>query len=369
MSKEQEASHKAQNPTNTFLIKSKEPLSVKTKAQKFKQVLSDLFSTKTVLADAQPAIEQHLITDIIKADALVQPTFENIEIGKAEGVSDSQLIRLSAAQVSHKAEQDGTDLVQSEDTNPKYIRAVPQNTTVKSSIVISREAVNDPHSDILADILTGTDEETAETLEAELWAGIGSTGAIAELSGINTIKSDLANSYANSLLSDGARNPSNFSVALSGVDGALGAIDPTSDRTTADNLADLIASLPVKFKRNAKFFMEPTDLSEIMKSKSVDGQLIFDVSSGLLLGYPVVEIEGFRARNNDESFVNTNDIRVAFGVLSEAVAIKHVAPKNGGTELIVDEFSRDGGLVLKGHKTFTGYTKINTALRLLAAKA
>jgi len=363
MSKEQEVNHKAKHQTNPFLIKSKEPLSVKTKtkAQKFKQVLSDLFSTKTVLTDVQPAIEQHLIADIIKADALVQSTFENIEIGKAEGASDSQLIRLSAAQVNHKAEQDGTDLVQSEDTNPKYARAVPQSTVIKSSIVISREAVNDPHSDILADVLTGTDEETAETLEAELWTGIGSTGAIAELSGINTIKSDLLNSYAESLKSDAARNPSNFSVKLSGADGALGAV--------ADNLADLIASLPVKFKRNAKFYMESTDLSAIMKVKSVDGQLIFDVTGGLLLGYPVVEVEGFRARNNDESFVNANDIRVAFGVLSEAIAVKHVAPKNGGTELIVDEFSRDGGLVLKGHKTFTGYTKINRALRLLAAKA
>jgi len=368
MSKEQEAEHKEKFQPNPILSKlSKEPLNVKTKSQQFKQLLADLFSTKTVLADVQPTIEEHLSADIIKADALSQPTFESIEITEASTVDDTQLIRLNAGQVGHKAEQYGTDPIQAQDGKPKYVRAESQHSVIKSSHVISREAVNDPKADILADVLTGADEETSEVLEYELWAGIGSTGAEPELSGINTIKADLSNSYAESIKSDAARNPQIFKVSLSGIDGELGDSDPIAANNTVDNLTELISDLPVKFKSKSRFFMEPSTLSEIMKLKDVSGELIFNKNKGLLLGYPVTELLGFRPSDENGDFVNANDIRVGFGLLSEALAIKHV--KVNGPELIVDEFSRDSALVLKGHKTFISYTKINKAMRLLAAKA
>jgi HK97 family phage major capsid protein len=367
MTKEQEAEHKEKFQSNPVLSKLfKESLPVKSKSQQFKKLLVDLFSTKTVLADVQPAIEEQLSAEIIKGDVLSQPTFDQIEITEASSVDDTQLIRLSAAQVEHKAEQDGTDPIQAQDGKPKYVRAVSQHSVIKSSHVISREAVKDPKADILADILAGTDEETSEALEYELWAGIGSTGAEPELSGVNTIKSDLANSYAESIKSDATRDPQIFKVSLSGIDGALGDSDPIAANNTVDNLTQLISSTPVKVKSKSRFYMEASTLSEIMKIKDSSGELIFNKNKGLLLGYPVSEISGFRP-SDGTNFVNANDIRCAFGLLSDSLAVKHV--KSNVPELVVDEFSRDGALTLKGQKTFISYTRSNRCLRLLAAKA
>jgi HK97 family phage major capsid protein len=367
MTKAQEAEHKEQHQTNPILSKLfKESLPVKTKSQKFKKLLVDLFNTKTVLADVQPAIEEQLSAEIIKGDVLSQPVFDQIEITEASSVDDTALIRLTSAQISHKAEQDGTDPIQAQDGKPKYVRAVSQHSVLKSLHVISREAALDPKADILADILAGTDEETLEALSYELFAGIGGTGAEPELSGINTIKADLANSYAESIKSDATRDPQIFKVSLSGINGELGNPDPTLANNTIDNLIDLISSTPVKIKSKSRFYMESETLSEIMKLKDSSGELIFNKNKGLLLGYPVSEISGFRP-SDGTNFVNANDIRVAFGLLSESIALKRV--KSNVPELVVDEFSRDGALTLKGQRTFISYTKSNRCLRLLAAKA
>ena len=369
MTEEQEAEHKAKYKLNPLPIKAlhKEQLPMKTKAQTFKADVEKVFKTKMVVADVQAAIEENLNTEIIDSTLVYSPVLEEVAITEASSIKDTQLIRLSQAQVEHKAEQDGVDPIQAQSGSPQYARPITQHSVIKSLQVISRETVSDPHSNILADVLAGIDESTLEQVATEIFAGVGNLGAEAELSGINIIKCDLANTYAEALKSDAARDVNVFGVMLSGIDNSIGDAVNSNPNNAVGNLINLVASLPVKFKGRAKWYMEPAELSLIMGLRTSDGALIFNPDSRLLLGFPVVEIDGFRPVDSNDLPVNDNDIRLAFGHLESAVAVKHVESKD--SEVLLDEFSRDGGLKISSNKTYINYTKSNKSLRLLAAKA
>jgi HK97 family phage major capsid protein len=368
MTPEQDMAHSLKHATNNKKFIKTETPPMKTKSQQFREYAQRLASKAISLAGVQSSVDGILNTEVINGTGLSQPVFDEVEIGKASSVSYSRVIRLDNAQVSHKAEQNGTDNPSDgfeQDETQSYEKPTVQHSVVKVKTQVSKEAIADVHVDLLADTLASIEEGERELISYELFNGVGSTGTEPELDGINTIKSDLANDFAECLKSDATRDVNYYSVALSGADGETG----LTVEAKIDNLIDLIASLPVLYKSRAKFYMEPSEKSDYMKLRDSSGELIFNKSDGLLLGYPVVEIEHFRARDELDAPVNATDIRVAFGHLESAIEVDKVAPQNGLAELFSDEFSVDGALLIKGAKTYISFTKSNKALRLLAAKA
>lgn len=329
-------------------------------------LIKELQEKMLTVSDVSVAIETSL-SGITAVDNLVQPTFEELQIEQGESVSESHVVRRKAAKVGHSAEAaDGASLLPDFGGNPLYENTESQKSVIKAKHTISREAVSNPKLNIAQDIVRGIDEETKEQLELEVWVGVGALGGEPELSGINSIHSDLVNSYAEAVKVDSVRDINIYQVKKSGIDNSIGDANSTVLNSAVNNLIDLVASLPVKLKKVAKFYMEPSELTYIMKLKDTTGQLIFNKDTRLLLGYPVVEIDGFRARESDGSFTNSNDVRIAFGLLSEAMVVKHIPAKD---ELLLDVYSADGAVIFKAHKTFINFVKNHTALRLLAAKA
>lgn len=189
-------------------------------------------------------------------------------------------------------------------------------------------------------------ESFAETLETELVSGSGTKSSKGILTAATSESTDSASPQ---------RAWGVYQILDRGINSPISSFNYNS-------LVDLVHSLAVRYRRNAKFYMSTNAIQTARKLVGSDGQPIWkDATGGIaaapqtLLGYPVVEVPAM-----PDVALNTKP--VMFGDLSKAYA---VVSHSGGLGIIRDPITSPGWLKFYVRQRLTGYPMDTRALKVL----
>lgn len=175
--------------------------------------------------------------------------------------------------------------------------------------------------------------------------------AIISGDGVNKPKGVL--SYAVDTAGDASRSFGVLQYLATGEDAAFPAVDP------ADILIDLVHNLKARYRAGAVFLMNSKTLSAVRKFKDADGNFIWraglaEGQPGLLLGYPVLEVE-------EMPDMATDSLSIAFGNFERAYTLV----ERSGTRVLRDPYSNKPYVHFYATRRIGGAVVNSDAIKLL----
>lgn len=160
-------------------------------------------------------------------------------------------------------------------------------------------------------------------------------------------------SYTNSTAVDASRTWGELQYVATGVSAGFGSPNP------GDELHDLVYSLKVQYRRNARFVMNRLTAAEVRKMKDGDGNYLWqqNFSQGepdRLLGFPVTLIDDMPA-------IASNSLSIAFGDFSRGYLIVD----RPGLSILRDPYTTKGQVFLYSTKRVGGALADSNAIKLL----
>ena len=172
-----------------------------------------------------------------------------------------------------------------------------------SFVAVSNELLDSSNFDIAAYLTTEVTRQFEAAIEAEIVSGNGSNAALGILTQATSSATD-------------SSSPERAFTLYQYV--PTGAVSSPINTFTYNSLVDLVAALPVRYRRNAKFYASTPAVQRMRKLIGSDGQPIWkDASGGIatsvqsIMGYPVVEAPALQS-------VGSAKLPVVFGDLQQA---------------------------------------------------
>jgi HK97 family phage major capsid protein len=216
-----------------------------------------------------------------------------------------------------------------------------------SYVSLSQELVDSAEFDTEAYVRIEIQRQFAEAIETEIISGSGSTAGL----GI------LTQATSTALDTDSPERPfGTFQYVAGGINSPLSSFN-------YDSLVDLVAALPVRYKRNAKFYASTSGIQHLRKLKDSQNMPIWrDANGGVagapqsVMGYPVVECEGLPD-------VAINSKPILFGDMAASYMwVTH----NRGLRIVRDNVTTPGTIKLYASLQCSGKPGDTRALKALS---
>lgn len=338
------AQEKAHNATHNPEIK-QGTNKLKTKAQKqgatLKAAILDIKAVNTSDNGVSLSIEERV--NVSDATPTHNPTINELEIGVVDSVVVRGYVQITRQQATRRGENVGNDLLNDpwqDNDAPTFYSPTGQATSFTSKATLSRESINDVNTgDIIQVVVDGFKADIAQDVETDVWQGVGNTNPTRpELRGLNTIRVDSTNGYAEGLKPDVSRNFEFIQCIKSGVNNQIGDLDQAVINSITDNINKLITASSKKDGANRKFYIPTKQVSVILSIKDNATSIYYKDFPEKLRGFDVIELE-------DEAFTvdgQINGIGMAFGVIDEAIDVNRKEIK--GVQL--NPYDADGAVIV-----------------------
>lgn len=303
---------------------------------------------------------------------IIERARENVEIlsliatKNVSSVEYREMVLRAYPAVAAQGEQTGTGngTVWAQTATQTYVEVTMKVGKQYAKPLISREAIKDPHIDIMAHLETLLAEEVARYWALQVLYG---TGIDNDLRGI--LHKDATNGRIHPTKNQadaGTRDVNYYYVMTSGIDDSIGATDPTAANSAIDNAIDLTVALKSKYLKNSKFVMNRRTLGDYRKLKDREGRPLIQFEQGMfmLVGYPVV-IEDYLP-DADGTYPRTGALKtpVIFGDLSRAYALCSI-----DDDFLYNPYKADGAIMLEYTSRKGDIVQNSDAIVVMASQA
>lgn len=227
---------------------------------------------------------------------------------------------------------------------------------------ITNEALHGTDIDVYSDLIVLLGEEIGIYLAAQVLKGNGNDKncrGILSSKRVN-ITDGTGESWKPTLTADGsgARKPDFFPAYATGVSAKIG----TDDESIVNFVIKAMAKLPMRYRKNAKWFMNENTktLFELVRNDNKDPIFRPDYRTGefSLNGKPVVIDNTLPDLAADSIFAMYGDLSMAFAI------------SNGDIDqMILDPYTKKGNLIVYTEKEFFEIVQRSDAILMLAATA
>lgn len=368
MTQAQEKTHNALHNPELKIKQGNKKLKTKTQkqAESLKAAILDVKAVNTAADGVSLAITEQV--NISDATATHNPTLNELDINVVDSVEVRGSVQVTRQQATRRAESETDDALNDpwvNDNKPTFYSPTGQSTSYTSKATLSREAVSDVNSvDMVKVVVDGFKADIAQDVEADVWQGVGSADPVRpELRGLNTVRVDYENAYAEGLKPDDTRNFEYIQCIKSGIDNSIGDLDQVAAYSIVDNINRLIAASSKLDGSNRKFFIPAKSVKSILAVKDTIGAIYFRDFPEKLRGFSVVELE-------DDAFTVsgvTNGIGLAFGVIDETIDVNRKEIK----DVQINPYGSDGAVIVSQQDSivYVESMKDNKRLKCLLMQA
>jgi HK97 family phage major capsid protein len=308
----------------------------------------------------------HLVAERVATKIVEQATpthllLNEIDLIDVETIEYKELVVTSRPQIRHTGEQNGVTLQVSNGESQHYTSVGSLFGKVYVQTLMTDEIVTDAKLTIEDEFVRLASNDFLDALINEILLGDETkTDGVQKLRGLLNTRIDKANSFVEALKDDSSRDTEFYQVTKTGSPNSFGG-------TPADikaHFAALKKSLPSKYKRNAKWYMNADTFEALEAVTDTVGQPLLiswgrSVYSGneafIMLGHPIVIIDQMPD-------IGANETPLIFGDMR--AAIKALSLTGEGSHLVVDKLTVKGAFIIYIDTRYGEIMQANDSIRV-----
>ena len=317
---------------------------------------------KSILTtEGRRAIAEQVADRIIEKGAPSDTLLQELDRIDVESPEYVELVLTSRPEVSLTGEQNGLAPLPNQTQGMRYARVSALFTKVFARALITDEIANDAKVSVNDAVVSLAGEDFLNVLINEVLHGDESrTNRVQRLRGILDSRIDKAGDFSEALKADDARHPEYYQVHKTGVTGAFG----TDSASIRKHFLSLKKSLPSKYRRTAKWYMNADVFEALEEVVDASGQLLLihwgrsafsKEESFIMLGHPIVIIDQMTGEGNSATPVMFGDLRAAIKVLDL---------RGEGSYCTVDKVTVKGAGITYVDSRYGEIMQANDALRM-----
>ena len=272
-------------------------------------------------AELQVLHGEELSTKIIDRATPSHALLDEIDRIDVESTEHRELVVTSRIKAALTSEHGSIDSNVSLTEGHRYASVKSLFGKVYAQTLITDEIVSDAHIDIKEEFIRLASDDFLNVLVEQLLYGDESrTNGIQRLRGVLDTRIDKANGFSEAFKDDDERHQDFYKVIKTGSSGSFGA----NAAAIKAHFSAVKKSLPSKYKRNAKWYMNADTFEELEQVADSTGQSLLirwgrPVYGGeetfLMLGHPIVIIDQMNPSEANGTPVMFGDLRAAIKVL------------------------------------------------------
>lgn len=273
-------------------------------------------------AESQNVTGERVSKTVIDQASPTHALLSEMNLIDVESVGHRELVVTSRIKSSLTGEQDGVTTVPNKGLGQRYASVTGLFGKIYAQILMTHEVIHDSHIDIESEVVRLAGDDFLDVFIEELLNGDESRAdGIQRLRGILNSRIDKPQGFSEALKEDDERHQDYFKVIKTGFTGSFG----DTPEAIRKYMTSLKKSVPTKYKRNAKWYMNAEVFESLENVTDSTGQSLLikwgrPVYGGeetyLMLGHPVVIIDQMGNQGADATPLMFGDLRSAMKVLN-----------------------------------------------------
>lgn len=316
---------------------------------------------KSLSVGSGQVVAERVATKIVEQATPTHLLLEEIDLIDVETIEYKELVVTSRPKVSATGEQDGITLQVSNGAAQTYSAVGSLFGKVYAQTPMTAEIVYDAKIQLEDEVVRLAGDDFLNSLINEILLGDETkTDGIQKLRGVLHARVDKANGFIEALKDDSSRAVEFYQVIKTGASGSFGgaSVDIKAHFTA------LKKSLPTKYKRNAKWYMNADTFEALEGVTDTVGQPLLirwgrsaysDKEAFILLGHPIVIIDQMPSMGVSATPVVFGDMRAA---------IKALSLTGEGSHFTVDKLTVKGAYLIYLDSRYGEIMQANDAIRV-----
>jgi HK97 family phage major capsid protein len=316
---------------------------------------------KTLSVGAGQVVAERVATKIVEQATPSHLLLDEIDLIDVETIEYKELVVTSRPEVRSSGEQNGVTLKVANGAAQNYAAVGSLFGKVYVQTLLTDEIVADAKINIEEEVVRLSGDNFLGSLINEVLLGDETkTNGVQKLRGVLHTRIDKANAFTEALKDDANRDNDCYQVIKTG---SLSSFGATSEDIKA-HFSALRKSLPTKYKRNAKWYMNAETFEALEAVTDTTGQPLLirwgrsaysDKEAFIMLGHPIVIIDQMPDTAPNETPVIFGDMRAAVKVLSLT---------GEGSHFVVDKLTIKGASIVYVDSRYGEIMQANDAIRV-----